>query len=264
MTVTRHANRKPKSKASPHQDRHESRTQRGTEMIMSERAVNNEDYKLDWFKPTELQKEIIYSMVEDDLCVVEGSSGVGKTTTAIWQGLKELKRGTFKKILFVKTANEAGDDQIGYLSGSENDKLLAHFEASKGVFLQFMSEAKLEMEMKRGRIVFKIPNFIQGSTHDDTLFIIDESQNNSPKTIKLIMERAGRNSKIVLLGDGHQTYSVKKREDGFTFFRDLVTDVDEDGRYSKIDTIGYVKIPASENMRSDLSRLVVALFEESI
>lgn len=264
MTVTRHANRKPKSKTSPHQDRHESRTQRGTEMIMSERAVNNEDYKLDWFKPTELQKEIIYSMVEDDLVLVSGSSGCGKSTTAIWQGLKELKRGTYKKIIFVKTPVESTNDSIGFLPNSAEDKLKVHFEATRGIFHQFMSAAKLEMEEKRGRIEFKIPNFLQGATFDDTLLIVDESQQMSPDILKLILERCGKNTTAVVLGDRRQRYAHKKRDDGFSFLVDLITDTDDEGKYSKIETIGYIDLPASENMRSDLSRLIVTLFEESM
>jgi predicted ribonuclease YlaK len=271
MTQERHVNRKGKrnktkvvdDRWAKKGDRHDQRSQQGSELIASERAVNNEDYRLDWFKPTPLQQDIVYSMHEDDLILVKGSSGTGKSTTAIWNGLRELKKGNYKKILFVKNPNESGDDQIGYLSGNQTDKLVAHMEASKGVFLQFMSEAKLEMEIKRGRIEFKIPNFIQGSTHDDTLFILEESQNFSPQTLKLVMERAGKNSKIVVLGDDRQCYSAKKREDGFTFFCKLVTEVDDEGRYSKIDTIGYVELPVSENMRSALSRLVVTLFEEN-
>lgn len=266
-TPSRHVNRnaqQDKTGRGKVKDRHGSRTQAGTELVMSERAANNEDYKLDWFKPTEAQKEIIYSMCTDDCTLVSASSGCGKSSSAIWQGLKELRRGAYKKILFIKTPNVASDDDIGFLSGSGSEKLMLHFEASRGIFRQFMSPAKLEMEEKREHIVFAIPNFIQGATYDDTLIIIDEVQNISPPILKLIMERAGRGSKIVVLADKKQRYSHRKRDDGFSFFVDIVTEVDEEGRYSKVDSIGYIEIPASENMRSDLSRLVVTLFEDAM
>jgi predicted ribonuclease YlaK len=244
------------------EDKHESRSRQGTEAIMSDRAIQAEDYNLDWFKPSEGQKEIVFSMITDDLTIVAASSGCGKSTTTIWQGLKELKKRSFKKILFIKTANEAGDDPIGFLSGDSDQKLTAHLEASRGIFMQFMTEAKLQMEEKRGNIEFKIPNFIQGSTYDNTLFIIDEAQNMSPKTLKLVMERVGVDSKIVVLGDKRQCYSSKRREDGFTFFVNMVTQEDEEGRYSDVDTIGYVEMSAEDNMRSELSKLIVKLFEE--
>ena len=272
MNQERHINRKGKrNKAkvvddrwAKKGDRHEQRALQGSELIASERAVNNEDYKLDWFKPTEAQKDIIYSMCTNDCTLVAASSGCGKSTTAIWQGLKDLKRGEFKKIIFVKTAVESTDDSIGFLPSTAQDKLAVHFEASRNIFKQFMSESKLIMEEKRERIEFKIPNFIQGATFDNTLMIIDEAQQISPQILKLIMERVGKGSKIIVLGDKKQRYAFKKREDGFSFLVKLITDTDDEGRYSKIDTIGYVELPASENMRSALSRLVVTLFEDTM
>lgn len=241
---------------------HESKALEGTRLIVEEQKAQREEYKLDWFHPTEKQQEIIYSMVEDDLTIVSASSGCGKSTTVIYQALKELKLGSYKRILFVKTPNESSDDAIGYLPSDIDAKLMVHFEATKGIFQQFMSKAKLEMEEKRGRIVFKIPNFIQGSTWDDTLFILDEWQNCSPQITKLVMERAGKNSKICVMGDKRQRYSNKKRADGFTDFVNMVTSVDSEGRYSTVDTIGYVEMFADDNMRSALSKLVVSLYEE--
>lgn len=264
---TRHANRnaqQDKTGRGKVKDRHDGRAQTGTELVMSERAVNNEDYKLDWFKPTESQKEIIHSMCVNTCTIVSASSGTGKTTSVIWQALRELKRGNYKKIMFVKTAVESCDDSIGFLPNDADSKLKPHFEATRGVFMQFMSEAKLAMEEKRGRIEFKIPNFIQGATFDDTLMILDEMQQVSPAILKLILERVGKGSAVAVLGDKKQRYAFKKREDGFSFLVNMVTDVDDEGRYSAIDSIGYVEIPASENMRSDFSRLIVGLYEEKL
>lgn len=252
--ITRHPNRNP--------DKHLTRVERGNKGVADDHMVNNESYSLEWFKPTESQQELVRSMIENDLTLVQGSSGSGKSTTVIWKALKDLKAGHYKKILFVKTPNESSDDLIGFLPSTADDKLQVHFEATRSVFHQFMSKEKLVMEEKRGRISFKIPNFIQGATFENTLMILDESQSLSPNTMKLVMERVGKGSKIVVCADKRQRYSYRKREDGFTNFVNMVTAVDEDGRYSNVDTIGYVEIPASANMRSDLSRLIVTLYEE--
>lgn len=251
--TTRHPNRNA--------DKHESRVDRGNRELIEEQRVSREGYTLDWFKPTVKQKEIVYSICDNDLTLCAASSGCGKTTTAIWQALKEVQSGRYKRILFIKTPNESADDKIGYLPSSAEDKLAVHFEATRGVFQQFMSSAKLAMEEKRGRIMMKIPNFIQGSTFDDTIIIIDESQSISPPIMKLLLERSGVNTKCIVLGDKRQRYSKDKRADGFTDLVNMATDVDEDGRYSKIDTIGYVEMNADDNMRSDLSKLIVSLYE---
>lgn len=234
----------------------------GERQIMEEKQAAGEQYKMDWFKPTTKQQELIDSVCENDLTLCSASSGCGKTTTAVYQALRMLQSGKYKKILFVKTPNESTDDKIGYLPSSADDKLAPHFEATRGVFLQFMTKAKLELEEKRGRIRFDIPNFIQGSTHDDTIFILDESQSISPAILKLLLERAGENTVCIVLGDKRQRYSKDKRADGFTDLVKMVTNVDEDGRYSVIPTIGYVEMSAKDNMRSALSRLIVSLYEE--
>jgi len=244
-----------------HPNRNENKNIRGKKEVMEEQRVMREGYDLNWFSPTEKQKEIVYSICDNDLTLCAASSGCGKTTTAVYQALKMLQEGSYKKILFVKTANESADDKIGYLPSNAEDKLAPHFEATRGVFRQFMSKAKLEMEEKRGRIRFDIPNFIQGSTHDDTIFIVDESQSISPPILKLLLERSGVNTICIVLGDKRQRYSKDKRADGFTDLVEMVTDIDEDGRYSKIPTVGYVEMSAEDNMRSDLSKLIVSLYE---
>lgn len=241
---------------------HEGKVVEGTRLIMEEQKAQREEYKLDWFHPTEKQQDIIYSMIEDDLTLVAASSGCGKSTTVIYQALRELKQGKYKRILFVKTPVESTDDSIGFLPSDVDSKLMVHFEATKNIFRQFMSKAKLEMEEKRERIQFKIPNFIQGATFDDTLMILDEWQQVSPHISKLVMERVGKNSKIVVMGDKRQRYANKKRADGFTDFVNMVTDVDEEGRYSKVSSIGYVEMFAEDNMRSELSKLIVGLYED--
>ena len=70
-----------------------SKVEKGNREIMEENQASREDYDLSWFKPTEKQKDIIYSLLTNQLTAVQGSSGCGKSTTAIWQGLKFLKEG---------------------------------------------------------------------------------------------------------------------------------------------------------------------------
>lgn len=234
----------------------------GTEEILNEQKVSSQDYDLGWFKPTDTQKNIIMSMCCNDLTAVQGSSGTGKSTTVIWQALQDMKRGMYKKVLFIKTPSEQGDDQIGYLSGDADQKLEVHFMSMRSIFYSFMSKEKLKLEEKRERIQFSIPNFVQGMTFDNTLIIIDEMQSISVDTVKLLLERTGENSRVVCLGDKNQRYSAKKRSDGFSHFIDMITEVNEDGTRESIeDSMGYIEMTAKDNMRSDLSRRIVELYE---
>lgn len=225
-----------------------------------EKAVINNDWKLDWFIPSEAQEEIVYGMDRHDLTIVDGPSGTGKTSTAVWKALMDLKQGHYRKIVFIKNPTEAGDDMIGYLKGEVQDKLAVHFSEMKRIFLNFVSKGKLESD-EGTRLEFTIPNYLLGTTFDDSIIIVDEGQTFSPNTMKLVLERAGEGSRVVVCGDSRQRYSVKKRDDGFSDLISKVTVQSEDGFIeSNHELIHYVKLTTDENQRSELSKLITELY----
>ena len=241
----------------------QKREEKQAHMVADSERKHQSHFNLDWFQPTQIQQEILISYYSNDLTAVQGSSGTGKSTTVIHAALTDLKERRFNKIVFCKTPAELGDDKIGFLSGSATEKLEMHFAAMRSIFHTFMTKEKLRMEEANGHIEFTIPNFIAGCTIDNAIFVLDEAQLLSTKTTKLLLERAGENCKVVILGDKSQTYACKTRTDGFTDFVGRITKVDEDGnRVSTQPTMGYVEMKACDNMRSDLSRRVVELYEE--
>ena len=62
--------------------------------------------------------------------------------------------------------------------------------------------AKLLIE--QGTIVLQLIGHLRGRSIIDTVFIIDEAQNMTPNQVKGIITRAGKGTKIVLLGDPNQ------------------------------------------------------------
>ena len=255
--ATRHIRRKAEGKV----DKRESRVLRGEMENVREVKAKSEPYNLSWFKPANKQPMIVTSMEERDLTIVDAPSGTGKTSTVLWKALKELSEGRYDRILFIKNPTEAGDDIIGSLPGEIEDKMAAHIAPMKSIFLDFMPSHKLEYEIKSGRIAFAIPNYQLGVTFYNTLVIIDEAQTMSPGTVKLLVERCGSGSRVVLIGDSKQRYSAKKREDGFRDLINRVTGPYHNQRESKHDLIGYIRMETSNNMRSDLSRLITEIYE---
>lgn len=214
------------------------------------------DYKLSDFQPTEKQMQIVQSMEWNDLTIINGKAGTGKTSTALWAAIRKLKQGETRKIIFLKNPTEVGDDQIGFLSGDKKDKLVAHYASTKRVFHQFVSPGKLETDISNGKIELEVPNYALGATWDNAIILIDESQLMSPETIKLLLERTGENSKVVLIGDVTQTYAVKKRQNGLA---DLVNRVTDNG-VPKVDFIGYVTLESEDNQRSRLSQYITEVY----
>lgn len=257
---TRRKGNTEKSKATKPQPQ-QSRVLRGEVQIMEDITYKREEYNLSWFKPAGSQPLIIQSMEERELTLVDAPSGTGKSSTIIWKALQELSAGYYKTIVLLKNPTEAGDDILGSLPGESEDKLAPHLNVMKGIFLDFMSKGKLESDIKNNKILLNIPNYLLGATFYNSLIIIEEAQTMSPNTIKLLTERCGEGSRVVIAGDSKQRYSVKKREDGF---RDLINRVTGDyhgHRESKYDNVGYIRMETSNNMRSSLSRFITEIYE---
>ena len=65
-------------------------------------------------------------------------------------------------------------------------------------------KGKIEEIFERELIQAEALNFIRGRSLIQTYLIIDEAQNTTPNQIKGIITRAGKNTKIILLGDPNQ------------------------------------------------------------
>lgn len=235
----------------------------GLPRTVNKKPSLREEWKLDWFQPEGDQSLIVESINENDLTLVEAPSGCGKSTTVLWKALLEYRSRNFEKIYLIKTPSEAGDDMLGFLAGDKQTKLESHMEAMKTIFHQFMTKEKLENDISNGNIVLDIPNYMLGRTIDDAIIIIEEGQTLSPNTIKLVTERAGRDTKVVIVGDPKQSYSVKRRPNGLRDLVERTTHEDRGYRYSRFpDTVGYIRMESNNNMRSDLSRFVTELYEE--
>lgn len=222
--------------------------------------VGNDDYTLGDFFPTETQQRIVHSMVWNDLTIVNGPAGTGKTSTVLWKALQMLKSGDFRKLIFLKNPTEVGDDQIGFLSGDKKDKLVAHYDSTKRIFHQFMSANKLESDIASGKIELNIPNYALGATWDNSIILIDEGQLMSPSTVKLLLERTGQNSRVIIMGDIKQTYAVKRRENGLLDLINRVAPEGEDERIPEVDFIGYVELETEDNQRSRLSQYITEVY----
>lgn len=239
-----------------------AKRERGETRSIEKKPSMKDGWNLEWFHPSPPQQLIIDSIECNDITVVQGSSGTGKTSTAVYKALLDYRAGVYNQVLFIKTPAESGTDPIGALKGEKNDKIAPHCDASEGVFLDFMPKEKLRNDRSSGNIVLDIPNFLQGKTFEYSIIILEESQNMNPATVKLCSERAGRGSKVVIIGDSHQTYGIKRREDGLKdFIRRVTKDYHGHTVSNYPSKVGYIEMTPKDNMRSDLSRFITELYE---
>ena len=171
---------------------------------------------------------------------ITGGAGSGKTilaTAAALQNVIETDR--YRKIVFVRPVVAAGED-IGYLPGTEIDKLkpwMGSFydaienlsdikDTSKedrhyGHKPTFTVDDFIEQYRQRGVIETKTFTYMRGRTFTNSFIIVDEAQEMTPHLAKLMLTRAGHNSKFIFLGDPSDNqidnHYVDARSNGLIF-----------------------------------------------
>ncbi|WP_298015049.1 PhoH family protein [uncultured Castellaniella sp.] len=151
-----------------------------------------------------------------DFVSLLGQAGTGKTLLTLASALAqtfETKRYT--EIIITRATVPVGDD-IGFLPGTEEEKMLpwmGALEDNLEVLHQGAGGAistngngqdwnkTPAMDLIRSRIKVKSLNFMRGRTFLNKFLIIDEAQNLTPKQMKTLITRAGPGTKIVCLGN---------------------------------------------------------------
>ncbi|CAM5195221.1 PhoH-like ATPase OS=Castellaniella defragrans OX=75697 GN=HNR28_003162 PE=3 SV=1 [Castellaniella defragrans] len=153
---------------------------------------------------------------EIDFVSLLGQAGTGKTLLALASGLAqtfETKRYT--EIIITRATVPVGDD-IGFLPGTEEEKMLPWMGALEDN-LEVLHQGAVgslgstttgpdwdktpAMDLIRSRIKVKSMNFMRGRTFLNKYLIIDEAQNLTPKQMKTLTTRAGPGTKIICLGN---------------------------------------------------------------
>lgn len=152
-----------------------------------------------------------------DFVSLLGQAGTGKTLLALASALTQtLETRRYNEIIITRATVPVGDD-IGYLPGTEEEKMLPWMGAlednlevlhlgmgGKDLLSADSSAASTRnatMELIRSRIKVKSMSFMRGRTFMNKFLIIDEAQNLTPKQMKTLITRAGPGTKIVCLGN---------------------------------------------------------------
>ena len=166
-----------------------------------------------------LQEALMQPADKAPLVIVKGMAGTSKTFYSLAVGLEKLLNnptGEYRRILFCRP-NAQFDSDIGFLPGDEQEKiapLLRPVMDNLEQLIDSNEEARYENEQElkgkieeifdRGILQAEALNFLRGRSIEKTNLIIDEAQNMTPGQAKGIITRAGKNTKIILLGDPGQ------------------------------------------------------------
>ena len=133
------------------------------------------------------------------------------------QARKKTHLGRVEHGILICRPNAQFDEGIGFLPGDEQEKISPLMRPVLDNLEQLLDSNederykdeevlrdKVEEIYSRGFIQAEALNFIRGRSIVKTYLIIDEAQNTTPDQIKGIITRAGKDTKIILLGDPNQ------------------------------------------------------------
>jgi len=191
-------------------------------------------YNVDMMVPIEPitanQKLAFEAYQEGKNLFLYGAAGTGKTFITLYNALKEVLDPItpYNKVVIVRSL--VSTREIGFLPGDHEDKsFLYQIPYKNMVKYMFELPTDQEFEMLWGNlktqesVTFWSTSFIRGTTLDDSIVIVDESQNLNFHELDSIITRVGENCKIMFCGDAAQTDLIKTNEkNGILDFQKII------------------------------------------
>lgn len=186
----------------------------------------------------EEQKETKALIRNNQIVVITGRAGCGKSLVSAQTALDFLFKKEYESIYVTRAAVEVGHS-LGFLPGSLNEKFDPYLEAFKENLVKCYDTAKIDTLIQDGKVVALPVQFIRGKTIDDVL-VVEEAQNLTKAEMLAILTRLGKNGRIIINGDNEQK-DIKDPFNGLSYAIELS---------KKIPEIKWVKL--KHNHRSDL------------
>src|SRR6476619_5283797 len=145
-----------------------------------------------------------------------GRAGTGKSALALCAGLEAvMERRIQRKVLVFRPLFAVGGQDLGYLPGTEQEKMNPWGQAVFDTLGALVSTEVVEEIMDRGLLEVLPLTHIRGRSLHDAFVIVDEAQSLERNVLLTVLSRIGQNSKVVLTHDVAQRDNLRVgRHDG--------------------------------------------------
>ena len=184
-----------------------------------------------------------------------GRAGTGKSALALSAGLEAvLEKRLHKKVVIFRPLYAVGGQELGYLPGSENEKMSPWAQAVFDTLGALVSQQVIDEVIERGLIEVLPLTHIRGRSLHDSFVIVDEAQSLERGVLLTVLSRIGQGSRVVL------THDVAQRDNLRVGRHDGVVAVVESLKGHPL----FAHITLTRSERSQIAALVTELLEEPI
>jgi PhoH-like ATPase len=147
-----------------------------------------------------------------------GRAGTGKSALALCAGLEAtMERNRHKKVVVFRPLYAVGGQELGYLPGSESEKMSPWAQAVFDTLGAVVHGNVLDEVLARGMLEVLPLTHIRGRSLHDSFVIVDEAQSLERNVLLTVLSRIGQNSRVVLTHDVAQRDNLRVgRHDGVT------------------------------------------------
>jgi PhoH-like ATPase len=164
------------------------------------------------------QKLAIDLLLDSDVGIVSlgGRAGTGKSALALCAALEAvMERRAHKKIMVFRPIYAVGGQDIGFLPGTEGEKMNPWGQAIFDTLGALVSKEVVNHVVERGILEVLPLTHIRGRSLHDAFVIVDEAQSLERNVLLTVLSRIGQNSKVVLTHDVAQRDNLRVgRHDG--------------------------------------------------
>ncbi len=145
-----------------------------------------------------------------------GRAGTGKSALALCAGFESvLERRLHKRVVVFRPLYAVGGQELGYLPGSEGEKMAPWAQAVFDTLGALVSADVIEEVLERGMLEVLPLTHIRGRSLHDAFVIVDEAQSLERGVLLTVLSRLGQGSRVVLTHDVAQRDNLRVgRHDG--------------------------------------------------
>ncbi|WP_067476827.1 PhoH family protein [Actinomadura hibisca] len=164
------------------------------------------------------QRVALDILMDDDIGIVSlgGRAGTGKSALALCAGLEAvLERRRHRKVVVFRPLYAVGGQELGYLPGSENEKMSPWAQAVYDTLSAVTTPEVIDEVLDRGMLEVLPLTHIRGRSLHDAFVIVDEAQSLERGVLLTVLSRIGAGSRVVLTHDVAQRDNLRVgRHDG--------------------------------------------------